>query len=131
MDNLMHESVIWPRGTYSRDTATNLLALPLDLYETADDLVVTAAVPGAKADEVNVQVHEGRLILDVPISKPALEKVTYHYREIPSGNYHREITLPADIQTDKIEAVLENGYLTLRLPKAEASKPRRIEVTAK
>ena len=128
MDRLFEDSFVWPRTFYSRDTAGAAWSLPLDVYETAEELVVTAAVPGAKPEDINVQFVDGRLVMDINLAKPAQENVTYHYREIAYGTYHREITLPFAIETEKVEAVLQNGYLILHLPKAEELKPRSIKI---
>lgn len=127
MDRLFEDSFVWPRA-WSRETTGTPWSLPLDVYETKDELVVTAVAPGAKAEDINIQFADGRLMIDVNLAKPAEENVTYHYREIASGTYHREITLPFAIETDKVEAVLQNGYLTLHLPKAEELKPKTIKI---
>jgi HSP20 family protein len=87
-------------------------------------------VPGVKSDDVNLQFQDGRLIIDVTIPAPKLENVIWHCRELGHGQYHREISLPFAINTDKVEATLANGYLTLRLPKADEVKPKKIQIKA-
>lgn len=131
MDRLFEESFISPRLFTSRDTTGVLGALPLDLYETTDDIVVRAPVPGIKNENLNIQLHDGRLIIDAQVPENKVENATYHYRELWSGQYHRELSLPVPVNTDKIEATLENGVLTLRIPKAEEIKPKKIQIKAK
>ncbi len=131
MDRLFEESFISPRLFTTRDTTGAVAALPLEVYETADEIVVRALVPGVKDENLNIQFHDGRLILDATVPENKVENATYHYREIWSGQYHREISLPVPVNTDKIDAVMDNGVLTLRVPKAEEIKPKKIQVKAK
>jgi HSP20 family protein len=106
-------------------------SLPMDVYETPEEVVVNMIVPGVKTEDVNLQFNDGRVIVDVNIPAPKLENVTWHYRELGYGQYHREISLPFPINNDKVEAVLQNGYLTLHLPKAEEIKPKKIQIKTK
>ncbi len=129
MDRLLQDSFVWPRDFFSSDSYRgNIGALALNMYETPDELVVTTVLPGVKSDDVNIQFEDGRLIIDSTIPAPKMENVTWHFRELPYGQYHREITLPVAINTDKVEATLQDGYLTLRLPKADQVKPKKIQV---
>ena len=131
MDRLFEDSFIWPRAFLDRNISGQSNLLPMDMYETADEIVVNMVLPGVKTEDVNIQFQDGRLIIDLNVPAPKLENVTYHYRELGYGQYHREISLPVDVNTDKVEAVLERGYLTLHLPKAEAIKPKKIQIKAR
>src|ERR671933_55144 len=132
MDRLFEESFVTPRWFFNWDTSTpSLWTLPINMWETPDEVIVNAALPGLKSEDVNIQFHEGRLIIDANVVAPKFENVTFHYRELPYGQYHREVTLPVPVQTDKVEATLENGYLTLHLPKAEEVKPKKIQIKSK
>ena len=131
MDRLFEDSFIWPRAFLDRNISGQSNLLPMDMYETADEIVVNMVLPGVKTEDVNIQFQDGRLIIDLNVPAPKLENVTYHYRELGYGQYHREISLPVDVNTDKVEAVLERGYLTLHLPKAEAVKPKKIQIKAR
>lgn len=131
MDRLFEDAFVWP-SRFFRDTITSAYGtLPIDMYETNDEIIVNAILPGVKSENVNVQFQDGRLIIDVNIPAPKAEKATYHYREIGYGQVHREVMLPAPVKMDKVEAVLENGYLTLHLPKTEEVKPKKIQIKAK
>ncbi len=129
MDRLFEDSVVWPRWFLNPDTLTGVLSnMPLDMYETPDDVVVNLALPGAKSDDVNIQFNDGRLIIDANIPAPTLENVTWYYHEVMYGQYHREVSLPVRVNTDKVEATLHDGFLTLRLPKADEVKPKKIQI---
>ena len=127
MDQLFEDSFISP--SRFMDSWKNALgSLALEMYETPDDIVINAVVPGVKSEDLNIQVQEERLILDVNLPATKMENVVWHYRELPAGQYHREISLPTPVNSDKVEATLTNGVLTLRLPKAEAVKPKKIQI---
>lgn len=128
MDRLFEDAFIWPSRLFRDTFAGTYDILPMDMYETDDEIIVNAALPGLKSDNVNLQFQDGRLLIDAEIPAPKTENVTYHYRELNYGRVHREVTLPAPVKTDKIEAVMENGYLTLRMPKADEVKPKKIQV---
>jgi len=128
MDRLFEESFVAPRWMYTPDTFNRVNALPINMYETPDEVVVTAVLPGLKTQDVSLQFQNGRLVIDAQIPAPQVENATWHYRELGFGQYHREITLPIAVNTDKIEATLENGFLTLHLPKAEEVKPKKIQI---
>jgi HSP20 family protein len=104
----------------------------IDLYQTNDEVVVRASLPGIKADDVQISVTGEVLTLRGEL-KAANEKkeATYHIREQRYGAFERTIMLPTDVQTDKAKADFENGVLTITLPKAEAVKPKTIAIKAK
>jgi len=101
-----------------------------DIYETADELVIVADLPGIKAEGLTVTVEDN--VLEIRGSQPAAEKAPGEalLQEFASGEFFRAFQLPADFDTDKIQATLKQGVLTVRLPKSERLKPRRVEVKA-
>lgn len=108
-------------------------AMPaIDLYQTADEIVVKAALPGLKPDEVQISVTGEVLTLRGEFKQQEEKKeATWHMREQRYGSFERSIMLPTEVQTDKAKADFENGILTVSLPKAEAVKPRTINIKAK
>ncbi len=129
MDRLFEDSVVWPRWAFGPDTLTSVLAnMPMDMYENQDEVIVNVALPGVKSEDLNIQFNDGRLLIDANIPAPKLENVTWHYREVMYGEYHREIALPVRVNTDKVEATLHDGFLTLHLPKADEVKPKKIQI---
>jgi len=108
--------------------------LPMDIYEDGDGYTFVAVVPGVNADELNIETEGNTIKLSGEIIAPATsagEKVHALRSEIGYGKFSRAFELPEDIEADKIEAKLENGLLTVHVPKAEAVKPHTIKVTAK
>lgn len=103
--------------------------LPLDLVEDDDRYTVTASVPGVDPDQIEVTLTDNVLTIKGEIkSEKDTEEKNYHLRERRYGKFVRSVTLPTPVDADAVEATHENGVLTLRLPKTEAVKPKRITV---
>jgi HSP20 family protein len=104
----------------------------IDLYQTVDTVVVTAALPGLGPEDVCVSVFGDMLTLQGKFSRAgAGQDATWHIHERQSGSFEREIMLPAKIQPEKAHADFEKGTLTITLPKAQPGAPRVIAVKAK
>jgi HSP20 family protein len=106
---------------------------PADIYETNDDLLVAVSVPGIDPSKVNVQVHNGTLTVSgeqKPLVTPSQETpVTQHFAGTPRyGNFSFSFTLPCEVESERAEAIYQDGILRLRFPKAQAAKPVRISV---
>ncbi|MFZ6031090.1 MAG: Hsp20/alpha crystallin family protein [Chloroflexota bacterium] len=103
----------------------------LDVAETKDEYVVKASLPGINPDDVEVTFTENTLTIKGETkAEKDFEEGQYHLRERRHGNFSRSLTLPVHIQADAIQADYEAGVLTLRLPKVEEVKPRKIAVKA-
>lgn len=98
----------------------------VNIIETEEGLFVTADLPGAAKESIDVNVEKGVLTISAPaeISMPGSSV----YREFELGSYFRQFTIPETLDHGKAKADFVNGILTLRIPKAEVAKPRRIEV---
>lgn len=104
----------------------------IDMYQTDDEIVVKAALPGVKADEVQINITGEVLTLkDEMKHEEEKEEKAWHIREQRYGSFERSIVLPTDVVADKAKADFENGILTITLPKADEVKPRTITVKAK
>jgi len=101
----------------------------LNVFTDQDGLVVQAEVPGIKPEELHVHVENGRLTISGE-RKAAHADTSFHRRERRYGRFSRTIQLPRDLDTEKVQADLRNGLLTIRFPKPAAAKPRQIEVKA-
>lgn len=101
----------------------------LNLTEDKDNYYVRAELPGVQSKDLEVQVHGKSLTLagERKIA-PEGENVRYHRREREAGRFSRVIDLPGEINTEKVEAVMTNGMLTVKIAKAEAAKPKQITV---
>ena len=104
----------------------------IDMFQTDDEIVVKAALPGIKADEVQINVTGEVLTLKGEVKQnQEMEEKAWHIREQRYGSFERSVVLPTDVVADKAKAEFENGILTITLPKAEEVKPRTITVKAK
>ena len=107
-------------------------ALRLDVAAQGDEYVVTAAVPGLKAEDLSLEVLGDTVTLRGELPAPeATDGVEYLLRERRYGKFARSLTLPTEVDGAKAEAAIADGVLTLRLPKAETAKARTIKVNAK
>ena len=125
MDRLFNESMVRPNGLVGR-TST-----PYDLYETEEGLTFRFAVPGIRPEDVEVTVNQGTLSVKATYPQPAEEQTgwIWHVRGLPqSGEFQYSFRLPTAVDADRAEATFEHGVLTLSLPKAEAAKPKRIQI---
>jgi len=103
----------------------------VDILEQADELIVLADVPGAAGDKIEVDFEDGTLTIRAPVEPRQDADTKYLLREYGVGDYHRTFHVSEAIDADKITAQCTDGVLTLRLPKSEAAKPRKIAVEAK
>jgi len=110
-----------------RQSATAWM-LPLDVIETEDEFIVKASIPGINPDELDISITDNVLTIKGEIKVEEAEDVRYHLRERRFGMFQRSISLPVPVNSDKVEAVYENGVLTLHIPKAEEVKPKHISI---
>jgi HSP20 family protein len=103
--------------------------LPLDVYEADNGYTVIAALPGVEQDNINITLHQNVLTLSAEIPQYNLQEGQQALIvERPSGKLTRSITLPRPIYADQVEAIYENGVLTLTLPLSPEAQPKRITV---
>ncbi len=126
MDHLLEDSFVRPRSFWFGDSSV----LPLDIHSTPDALVVEAALPGVKPEQVEITIT-GDLLTISGASEAAHEgeRDGYAYREIRRGDFSRTVTLPRDLQIDRAVASFEHGLLRLSIPRAEQARPHRIAIT--
>ncbi len=127
MDRLFEDSFVRPtRSWLTFGEAT----LPLDVRNDPDELVVEAALPGMKPEDVEITIEQGTLTIRGQVSSERREmEGEYLVQEIRRGEMARTVTLPSGLQPDKATATFENGVLTLKIPRAEEVKPRQIRIT--
>ena len=118
------------RAAPADGSGSDRLLLPLDVTTTKDALVVEAALPGVRPDDVEITVENGTLSITGQTAQERTEEGASHLvREIRRGHFSRSVTLPNGLEPDKAEATFENGVLRLRIPKAEQVKPRQIRIS--
>jgi len=126
MDRLFEDSYVRP-GSWGSTTESQPLAL--DVRTTSDELIVEAALPGVKPEDVDITVEGGTLTINAQSRTEEEERNEgVLVREIRRGTYSRSISLPQGLEADKASANFENGILNLRIPKAEQVKPRQIRI---
>ncbi len=104
----------------------------VDMYETDDEIVVKAVLPGVKPEDLDITITGNVLSIKGEIKEEEEEKdVNYIRKERIYGTFRRDLTLPVDVDADKAKAEFENGILILHLPKVEAAKPKRLEIKTK
>ncbi len=104
--------------------------LPLDAYVTADEIIVLANMPGVKPEEVEITIEGDTLTIRGERPRP-LENVDYVMQERPFGKFQRTLNINIPVDANRAEARYDNGLLTLVIPKAEAAKPKVIQVGTK
>ena len=127
MDRLFEDSFVRPtRAWLTYGEAT----LPLDVRNEPDELVVDAALPGMKPEDVEITIEQGTLTIRGQVSSERREtEGEYLVQEMRRGEMARTVTLPSGLEPDRATATFENGVLTLRIPRAEEVKPRQIRIT--
>lgn len=128
MDRLFEDSFVRPRGWVT--SAFEGYSLPLDVTSGPDAITVEASLPGFKPEDVEITIENGTLNIQAETESETKEgKGEALVTEIRHGSVSRTITLPAGLEPDKATATYEHGMLKLRIPKAEAVKPRQIRIT--
>lgn len=102
----------------------------VNIWEHEEVLFAEAEVPGLKMEDLEILVTGNELTIKGERADEMQEGVTYHRRERGTGSFSGVVRLPVDVDANKVEARLENGVLTIMLPKAASAKPRKIEVKA-
>jgi HSP20 family protein len=103
-----------------------------DVKETKEAFVFTADMPGVKENELEVRLTQNRLTISGKRESEKVEKTDQYYASERSyGSFSRAFTLPEGIQSDKIQAELKSGVLTLCVPKKPEAQPKKIEVQSK
>lgn len=104
----------------------------LDLAETADSFEISVDLPGVKAEDVKLELHDGQLLISGKREETTERKdKNFHYTERASGSFMRAVMLPSDVDADKIDANYENGVLLVKLPKSAKAQPKKIEIRSK
>ncbi len=130
MNRLLEESVVPGVGNPAGAAG---LHLPIDVYETRDAVIVRAALPGARPDDIDITVTGDNLTLraEVREAPPDGSEVQRRQREHHYGLFTRSLTLPAEVQSDRAEAAFEHGMLTLTMPKAPHLQPKTIRINTR
>jgi HSP20 family protein len=130
MDRVFEQSFVQPWGRWP--TAGGEGALAVDVYETDDSVVVEAAVPGLKPEDVDINITGETLTIKGETTfEEKVERENYIRQERRYGSFCRAVALPDGLDKDEAEADFENGVLTVTFPKSEEAKPKSIKVNVK
>jgi HSP20 family protein len=122
---------LWSR---SGNGSTYAQPMPVDVYATDDQAIITAAVPGMRPEDLDVTIHQNTVNLSGTIGSVTeteeAKGATWYVHELGSGTYRRSVTLPFPIDANAVQATFEHGIVRIVAPKAEHAKPRKIAVNA-
>jgi HSP20 family protein len=132
MDRLFDDAFTRPFSLLREGGWSGVSAPAIDMYQTDNEVVVKATIPGFKADQVQINLTGDVLTLKGEVKQEDERKdQAWHIREHRFGAFERAVALPTAVKTDKAEAVFENGILTITLPKTDEVKPKTINIKAK
>jgi HSP20 family protein len=126
MDRMLEDA--WTRPMPAR--IEREIRLPLDVYTTPSEIILTANVPGLKPDDVEITLEGDTLSIHGEFKAP-MDNVDYIFQERPYGKFSRTLTINVPVDANKVEAAFDGGVLTITLPKAEAARPKTIKVETK
>ncbi len=130
MDRLFDGSFVQP--SHALATLSEAATPALDVYQTPNEVVVKAALPGIKPEDVNIDITGDTLTIKGETkAKQEIKRDDYLYQERRYGTFSRSVVLPGGLKPDRAEATMDDGVLTLTIPKAEELKPKSIKVKAK
>ena len=131
MDRLFDDAFTRP-FSLTREGGSTWSSPAIDMYQTDNDVVVKADLPGIKADEVQINVNGDVLTIKGETKQQDEKKdKSWHIREHRRGAFERSIRLPSGVIADRANADFDNGVLTITLPKSEEVKPRTITIKTK
>ena len=126
--NRLFEDVFTGRSE-DRELTPSTWAPAVDIFETENDLIMTAEVPGINEKDIEIKIEDNTLTLK---GERKFEKETkeenYHRLERSYGSFYRAFTLPNSVDVDKIHAEHENGILKITMPKRHELKPRNVKI---
>lgn len=103
--------------------------LTIDVYQTENDIVIKSTIAGVKPEDLDVAINNDMVTIKGDRkTEETVEDENYYYQECYWGSFSRSVVLPVDIISDKADAALKNGILTIRLPKADTTKTKKIQV---
>ena len=102
---------------------------PLNAFRKGDDFVLVAELPGVNRDDLDIQVKGNTVRLSGSKVPKYPEKIGLHRRERPFGRFDRALTLPIEVDADRVQASYRDGVLAILLPRAERDKPRKIQLS--
>jgi HSP20 family protein len=130
LDRLMTGAFNTPGVATAARLVTGRSFPAVNIWEDGENLFVEAEVPGLKSENLEITVIGDELMLKGERTADERSDGNYHRRERGIGSFNRVVKLPSEVNAEHVQAALNDGVLLLTLPKAEATKPRKIKVNA-
>lgn len=130
----MREAVDWlfehpASAHYESQGQKSSRAFPVRVAETDDGIMINALLPGFRSEDIEMRADQGRVTIHAHRQEVTAEdQAKSVYNELWEGDLYRVLNLPQNLDFDHAEASLDAGVMTVRVPKSEAAKPKRIEV---
>ena len=128
----MHGAIVrrWPEYRFAVDSAHSRgWAIPVDVVEEGDDLLVRASLPGINPEQIDVSIEDHTLTIKADTKvEEELKEGDYLMRERRTGSFRRSLRLPETVDSDNAKTTYENGILTVSLPKGESKKVKHLKV---
>jgi HSP20 family protein len=129
MNRMFEDVIAWPRrGGEQEDLGAGQWSPPVDIFETAESLVIRVEVAGIEQHALEIEVKENSLIVQGDRRFEEAEGRNYHRVERSYGTFRRVFSIPMTVRQDQIQAILKNGVLEITLVKEEKAKPKRVQV---
>lgn len=125
----VREEPAWAPSYAQTEPDNNEGQLTIDVYQTENEIVIKSTIAGVKPEDLDVSINND--MVTVKGERKNEEEVShgnYYYQECYWGGFSRSVLLPVDVIPDKADASLKNGILTIRLPKADTTKTKKIQV---
>ncbi|MBM3939787.1 MAG: Hsp20/alpha crystallin family protein [SAR202 cluster bacterium] len=130
MERMMNR--LWGNGPATTESEIETWSIQLDVKQEGDNLLVRAAVPGVKPDDINVTFEDGILTIKGQTSEEEeRKKGEYLLRERLAGSFYRAVRLPDNVDSDKAQSIYENGEVTIAFPRQESKKAKQLKIEAR
>lgn len=104
--------------------------LTIDVYQTPNDIIIKSTIAGVEADNIDINITNDMITIKGNRQKDEnVQENDYYYQECYWGSFSRSVILPVDVESDNASAAMKNGILTIRIPKAEKVKVKKIKIT--
>jgi HSP20 family protein len=129
MAAMRHAMNHWFENNLAEQPTEREMCLSVDVKAGDEAYEITSLVPGLTADDLDIEVINDTVTIRGEFKSTDEDDVKYLVSELPDGKFSRTLTLPTAVDPDHVEASIKNGVLSLRIPKAEADRPKTIKVT--
>jgi HSP20 family protein len=127
---VVREEESWAQSSFPQSDSDGAEGqLTIDVYQTENDIVIKSTIAGVKPEDLDVSINNDMVtVKGERKNEEVVENGNYYYQECYWGSFSRSVLLPVDVIPEKADAALKNGILTIRLPKADTTKTKKIQV---